>query len=166
VTPNRTSSAILAAMLLAAMLLAGCATTTPTGPMLGHFLDQGAKQLSKAQYTGVMSERVVTGPSDSGKISLNLTFESNGTMSGTVTAISGQSAGAISRSTGTWTISEDGKFCLSEHLVDWNIRHSECNYMFVLGDEAIKSESATDRSVRTTVRKIPASDLERFKSSR
>lgn len=136
--------------LLATFLIVGCATSARTGPTLGEYLDKGARKLNKVEYTAVMSGRVVTGQTPSGRATMNLTFDANGTMSGTVTA----NSGAVTKSVGTWTVDDNGKYCINEHLVDWNMRHSECSYMFVLGTEAIIADSDTDRSARTTVRAI------------
>lgn len=127
----------------------GCATQ-PAGPTLGELLDKGAVRQSQAQVKEQLVGRKLNTVSPSGQANVDLTFASDGTFSGVVRSLT--SAGAISKSSGTWTVDESGKWCMDETLHDWNMKNKYCHYMYFLDDKLIVSESANDRTARATVR--------------
>ena len=139
------------AVFLTSLILTACATQ-PTGPSLGEMLDQGATLVTRAQLVALLSGKTLDTLSPSGQAQSKLTFLQDGTFTGTVQALTGSSRGAVSRSSGKWTVDVDGKWCLDERLLDWNMRNTYCQYIFMLQDKVIRSESSTDRNARVFIR--------------
>ncbi len=131
-------------------MLVACATA-PTGPTLGELLDQGAVRQSQSQVKALLAGRTLDTVSPSGQTQVALTFGPDGAFAGSVRSLT--STGATSRSTGTWSVDPDGKWCMDETLHDWNMRSRYCHYIFLAGDKLIVSESPSDRGVKATVRK-------------
>jgi hypothetical protein len=128
---------------------------------LGEYLDKGAKKLGKTEQMSMASQaRLVTGETFNGTASISLAFEPDGTFSGTVTVIKGQYKDAVSKSKGTWTVDDNGKFCMKEHLIDWNRYNSYCYFSFALGDQLVLSLSDTDRSAKAMLRPKPTQSAE------
>lgn len=133
-----------------AVLVAGCATA-PQGPTLGEFLDQGAVRQSQPQVRALLSSRTLETLSPTGQAKVSLKFDPAGTFTGTVRAVS---TGAVSRSSGTWSVEPDGRWCMDETLHDWNMKNKYCHYVFLLPQRIVGSESLTDRTAKAFVRDI------------
>lgn len=137
----------------AALLLSCGIATLASAANLGEFLDKGAKKLGKAEQRSMVAQgRTVTGETFSGEARIELTFVPDGTFSGNVVVIKGRYIDEKSKSTGTWTVDDNGRFCMKEHLVDWNRYNNYCYYSFALDDQLVLSLSDSDRSAKAVAR--------------
>ncbi len=93
----------------------------------------------------------MSGLSQTGESKYELTYNTDGTFGGTVEQVA--SPHSTSRSQGTWTVDADGKFCINETLVDWNMKLTNCSYFYTTGDAVFFTKSNTEREARAYFRR-------------
>lgn len=118
---------------------------------LGYYLDRGAKQLKEEHVRKIYSGKTMRGTSITGESEFELTYNPDGTFEGNVKQTT--SPYSSSRSRGTWTVDPDGKHCINETLVDWNIQLKNCLYFFYTGEAVFITKSNTDRDAKVYFRK-------------
>lgn len=127
--------------------VAGCASTPPA-PTLGDMLDKGATRATRADMLTFLQlggpPKVLTSPAG-GRTSIS--YKADGTFDGTV-----QFGTASSRSTGRWTVEDNGRFCVDEKLLDWNKQAFKCYFMYHLNDQVLVIESMTENRLAPVTR--------------
>lgn len=137
---SRTLGAVVVAWVTTSLLLAaGCASTLPS-LTLGDMLDKGAIKASRADILKFQQvggpPQVLTSPAGG---QVNIRYKEDGSFDGTV-----QFGAASSRSTGRWTLDDNGRFCVDEKLLDWNKQVFKCYFMYHLGDQVLVIQSMTE----------------------
>lgn len=119
-----TLKVVISLAAVVAACFAGAATAQST---VGELLEQGGKQLAKADFIGLMPVRVEQKWANrQGEESLLLSAD--GKISG-----SGYHYGSRSDSpvTGSWSLADDGQICTPKTFTAWNNSTNLCWYVFV-----------------------------------
>jgi hypothetical protein len=129
--------------LLAASLLLGVATAHAQSTV-GELLDKGGKKLGKDHYAAYFPATIkYVWPDKAGEGELN--YKSDGTVSGTEYHYASRTT---STAVGTWTVDDNGKWCIKKHLATWNRNTDVCWYSFELEGAYFGALSDTDRNAR------------------
>lgn len=108
---------------------------------VGELLDAGATKASKQNLVSALAGSKVTGITSSGRAEMNIDLKPDGTLSGNLVA---KSNGSVSGTIGKWWVDDDGKACVDERLIAWNMDHKECWYTYVLGTQTFRTISDTE----------------------
>jgi hypothetical protein len=109
-----------------------CASFSALGQStVAELLDKGGKKLLKDDYATLTPFRVVyQWPNRQGEG--DLFYAADGTLNGSEYHNSSRST---SPATGTWTVDENGKWCMKKFMQLWNSRTDQCWYSWKLGDD-------------------------------
>jgi hypothetical protein len=114
-----------------------CASFSAAGQStVAELLDKGGKKMLKDDYAALAPFRVVyQWPNRQGEG--DLFYAADGTLSGSEYHNSSRST---SPATGTWTVDENGKWCMKKFMQLWNSRTDQCWYSWKLGDDYYASQ--------------------------
>jgi hypothetical protein len=122
-------------------LLAGGASAQSN---LGDLLDKGGQKMMKADYMAMAPFRIkYVWPQGGGEG--DLLYNGDGTLAGSEYHYSSRSE---SPAVGTWTVDDNGKWCMKKSMATWNSKTDMCWYMFKAGDQYFGSASDGDRTAR------------------
>ena len=111
---------------------------------LGELLDKGGRKLMREDYAALPPFRVqYRWPQGGGEG--DLVYKADGTLVGTEYHSQTQSE---STAIGTWTVDDNGRWCIKKTLAEWNSKTDVCWYSFRIGDEYFGGLSDSDRTSR------------------
>lgn len=129
---------------VAALVLTLCAAAVQAQSTVGELLDKGAKKLGKDDYVALFPATIfAVWPTKQGEE--EVFFKPDGTLSANGRHYQ---SNTTSPGTGTWTVDESGKWCISKYWSTWNTSSKACWFGFVVGNEYYFSASDTDRGAR------------------
>lgn len=141
---------MLAKKMAVAMALALCAVAAQAQSTVGELLDKGAKKLGKDDFAAQLPATFFSvWPTKQGEE--DVLFKPDGTLSANGRHYQ---SNTTSPGTGTWTVDESGKWCVSKYWSVWNTSSKACWYAFAVGDEYFFSASDTDRGARVIAAKL------------
>ncbi len=112
---------------------------------VGALLDAGATKVTKQGVMDALAGTKITGATASGRAEMNIDLKADGVLSGYLVAQSG----SISSTVGKWWVEDDGKACVDEQLVAWNMQHKECWHTYIHGSQAYRTiGDSADRSAK------------------
>jgi hypothetical protein len=120
---------------------------------VGELLEKGGKQTTKAEFLELMPMRIQQRwPNGQGEE--DLFFSLDGKITGTGFHYASRTD---SPAEGTWTVEEDGKFCVPKKFPKWGSSTNMCWYGFRLGDTffgALKTDSDSKLFKTNSVSKV------------
>ena len=130
-----------------------CGTSAYAQSNLGELLDKGGKKLGKDFYAANFPATITyVWPNKLGEG--EVLFKADGTLSGTEHHYSSRSN---SPAVGTWTVDDDGKWCVKKQLSAWGRNTDVCWYSFALNGVLFGAMSDTDRNANI----VPAGTIKK-----